>query len=157
MSGLPVLKRMVSFAAAALPDPDSAGRERVQLAYESMLQSVPDDAALRSLESRTDRGWNLLQCQHADGSWSPDREVIDALGIDRSVFDGMDDLTARVAVTRLVLADLDRSGEVPDSWQPALSKSRTWLSGRPEPAPAAYDDWDSFVRAVLPDFGGANA
>ena len=155
--GMPILARMVSPTSASMPVSDSAGREHVRSAYESLVQSMEDAAAFGSVDSPVARDWDLLHRQHADGSWSPDREVIDALGVDRSVFDGMDDVTARVAMTRLVLAHMDRSGAVPDSWQPALSKSRAWLAGRPEPAPAAHDDWESFVRAVLPDAGTADA
>ncbi len=102
-------------------------------------------------------GWELIRHQGADGSFTVDDAVLDAIDVDRSVLDGLDADTARVAVTHLVLGALDRRDDVPASWQPALEKSRQWLAQRTEAAPAGHADWPAFVARVLDARGEAEA
>lgn len=71
--------------------------------------------------------------QSADGSWTltawsarftgVDVEQLRARGVDPD-----DDAAVRVAMTESVLAEIQRRGAAPDSWEPALEKARRWLA-----------------------------
>ena len=153
---MPVVARM---------SPASMGSDVVECAAD-MDAGLERSADLRELlraspAARSDwadaEGWALIRHQGADGSFPVDDTVLGAIHVDRSVLDGLDADTARVAVTHLVLGALDRRDDVPASWRPALQKSREWLAQRTEAAPAGHADWPAFVAHVLDAGGEAEA